>query len=136
MSHVNISGIVLVCIGYVIKINNYRSNTIGNFSTLVCRIEISQILFCLMLTFKLAAVLTLDQLRRLMKSVRMLVYSMESLLCLTIFKVINLITDNKTCCFRIVVFHCFIIFYICVCYFTYCLLCQRSFVNILLLLLL
>jgi len=95
---------------YVMKINNYRTYTIGNFSTLVCRIEISQILFCLMLTFKLATVFTLDQLRRLMTSVKMLVYSMESLVCLMIFKVINLFIDNKMCCVRIVVFHCFIFF--------------------------
>jgi hypothetical protein len=87
-----------------------------------------------MLNFKLATVLTLDELRRLMTSVRMLVlvYSMESLLCLTIFKIIMLMIDNKMYCVRIVVFRCFIIFYVCVCYFTYCLLFLCCFVDILL----
>ena len=55
-------------------------------------------------------VLTVDELRRLMTSVMMLVYSMESLLCLTIFKVIMLIIDNKMCCVRIAVLCCCIFF--------------------------
>jgi hypothetical protein len=74
----------------------------------VCWIEISYILFCLIFTFKLANALALDDLWRLMTSVGMLVYSIECLLCFTVFEIIMLIEHNKMRCVCIVYFLCFI----------------------------
>jgi hypothetical protein len=136
VSHVIITGIVEVRFSLcMICDKNTQLPDLDNWniSAFVCRIEISHILFCLMLTFKLATVLTVDELRRLMTSVGMLVYLMERLMCFTIFKVIMLIKDNRTCCVLTVDFLCFMIFYVC-CYLLYafCLLLLRSCVKILL----
>jgi hypothetical protein len=90
-----------------------------NLPAFVCRLEILDILRCLILTLNVAIRLLLDAFRGVMPLVWIVVYEMEGLFWPRSLKFIILIIDTKICIARVVIFY-YILLFLCVHLCGYC----------------